>query len=188
MMAGISRGCGKVPLNLMYITNRSDVAEIAQKYGVDRIWVDLETRGKEERQKNYDSVKSQHTVADIKAIKPWVKVSSSPIGKYDDTNRYPSRGWNALNAVYQDAQQWLREGIHDALFPMMYFKDNQFYPFALDWEEMFKICIDPEKARAYYESTPVSERHTCSMCGKMCAVRTTNMILNGEKVEFCSEK
>lgn len=72
---------------------------------------------------------------DIKAIKPWVKVSSSPIGKYDDTNRYPSRGWNALNAVYQDAQQWLREGIHDALFPMMYFKDNQFYPFALDWEE-----------------------------------------------------
>ncbi|MCR5707752.1 MAG: phosphomethylpyrimidine synthase ThiC [Ruminococcus sp.] len=58
----------------------------------------------------------------------------------------------------------------------------------LDWEEMFRICIDPEKARAYYESTPVSERHTCSMCGKMCAVRTTNMILNGEKVEFCSEK
>lgn len=59
---------------------------------------------------------------------------------------------------------------------------------ALDWEEMFKICIDPDKARAYYESTPIAERHTCSMCGKMCAVRTTNMILNGEKVEFCSEK
>ncbi|MDE5755313.1 MAG: phosphomethylpyrimidine synthase ThiC [Oscillospiraceae bacterium] len=59
---------------------------------------------------------------------------------------------------------------------------------ALDWEEMFKICIDPEKARAYYESTPIAERHTCSMCGKMCAVRTTNKILNGEKVEFCSER
>ncbi len=58
----------------------------------------------------------------------------------------------------------------------------------LDWEEMFKICVDPEKARAYYESTPISERHTCSMCGKMCAVRTTNMILEGKKVEFCSEK
>ena len=58
---------------------------------------------------------------------------------------------------------------------------------ALDWEEMFRICIDPEKARSYYESTPIAERHTCSMCGKMCAVRTTNMILNGEKVEFCSE-
>ena len=59
----------------MYITNRSDVAEIAQKYGVDRIWVDLETRGKEERQKNYDSVKSQHTVADIRSIKPHLTTS-----------------------------------------------------------------------------------------------------------------
>lgn len=59
---------------------------------------------------------------------------------------------------------------------------------ALDWDEMFRICIDPEKARTYYESTPIAERHTCSMCGKMCAVRTTNMILNGETVEFCTEK
>lgn len=58
----------------------------------------------------------------------------------------------------------------------------------LDWEGMFKYALDPEKARRYYESTPVSERHTCSMCGKMCAVRTTNMILEGKKVEFCTEK
>lgn len=72
---------------------------------------------------------------DIKAVKPWVKVSSSPVGKYRDTRRYPSRGWNAYDAVYQEAQQWLQEGIHDALFPMMYFKGNQFYPFALDWKE-----------------------------------------------------
>lgn len=58
----------------------------------------------------------------------------------------------------------------------------------LDWDKMFDIAIDSEKARAYFESTPPADRHTCSMCGKMCAVRTTNMILNGEKVEFCSEK
>ncbi|MCM1132562.1 MAG: phosphomethylpyrimidine synthase ThiC [Ruminococcus flavefaciens] len=58
----------------------------------------------------------------------------------------------------------------------------------VDWEKMFGIAIDPDKARAYFESTPPSDRHTCSMCGKMCAVRTTNMILNGEKVDFCSEK
>lgn len=64
-----------MPLKLMYITNRPDVAEIAQKYGVDRIWVDLETRGKEERQKNYDSVKSHHSVDDIKAIKPYLTTS-----------------------------------------------------------------------------------------------------------------
>lgn len=58
----------------------------------------------------------------------------------------------------------------------------------LDWEEMFKYALDSEKARSYYESVPPEERHTCSMCGKMCAVRTTNMILEGKKVEFCSEK
>ena len=58
----------------------------------------------------------------------------------------------------------------------------------VDWEEMFKLAFDPEKAREYFESTPPADRHTCSMCGKMCAVRTTNMILEGKTVEFCSEK
>ena len=72
---------------------------------------------------------------DVKLIKPWVKVSSSPVGKYNDTRRYSSKGWNAFNAVYQDAKLWLKTGIHDAIFPMMYFRDNHFYPFALDWEE-----------------------------------------------------
>ncbi len=58
----------------------------------------------------------------------------------------------------------------------------------VDWEEMFSYAIDGEKAREYFESTPPKDRHTCSMCGKMCAVRTTNMILEGKKVEFCTEK
>ena len=58
----------------------------------------------------------------------------------------------------------------------------------VDWDEMFRIAVDGEKARAYFESTPPADRHTCSMCGKMCAVRTTNMILEGKKVEFCTEK
>lgn len=54
----------------------------------------------------------------------------------------------------------------------------------VDYEEMFKYAIDPDKARAYYESVPPKNRHTCSMCGKMCAIRTTNMILDGKKVEL----
>ncbi|MGN1100628.1 MAG: phosphomethylpyrimidine synthase ThiC [Huintestinicola sp.] len=58
----------------------------------------------------------------------------------------------------------------------------------VDWEEMFSLAADPEKARAYFESTPPADRHTCSMCGKMCAVRTTNMILEGKEVKFCTEK
>lgn len=59
---------------------------------------------------------------EVKKLKPWVKVSSSPIGKFNDTRRYSSFGWNAYSTVYQDAQKWLDEGIQDALFPMMYFK------------------------------------------------------------------
>lgn len=57
-------------LTLMYITNRPDVALIAEKYGVDRIWIDLETLGKEERQRGMNCVKSNHTVEDIQKIKP----------------------------------------------------------------------------------------------------------------------
>lgn len=72
---------------------------------------------------------------EVKRLKPWVKVSSSPIGKFNDTRRYSSFGWNAYETVYQDAQKWLNEGIQDALFPMMYFQGNHFYPFALDWKE-----------------------------------------------------
>ena len=49
----------------------------------------------------------------------------------------------------------------------------------VDWDKMFEIAVD---------GTPPADRHTCSMCGKMCAVRTTNMILEGKKVEFCTEK
>ena len=41
---------------------------------------------------------------EVKSIKPWVKMSCSPIGKADDLTRYWSHGWNARNAVCQDAQ------------------------------------------------------------------------------------
>lgn len=58
------------PLKLFYITNRPEVALIAEKYGVDRIWIDLETLGKEKRQKGLNTVKSHHTVSDIAVIKP----------------------------------------------------------------------------------------------------------------------
>lgn len=71
----------------------------------------------------------------VKNRKPWVMISCSPIGKRDDLPRQSSRGWNARTRVLQDAGQWLRTGLMDALFPMMYFKDNNFYPFAIDWKE-----------------------------------------------------
>lgn len=55
-------------LNLLYITNIPAVALIAEKNGVDRIMIDLETLGKEERQKGMNTVKSHHTVRDVEKI------------------------------------------------------------------------------------------------------------------------
>ena len=54
----------------------------------------------------------------------------------------------------------------------------------IDWEEMFECAIDNEKPRRYFESAPPSDKHTCTMCGKMCAMRTTNMILEGKEFEL----
>lgn len=94
-------------------------------------------KGKELKQWRRDNISRivRRLHSEVKQLKPWVKVSSSPVGKFNDTARYSSWGWNAYETVYQDAQGWLKEGIHDILFPMMYFKDNHFYPFALDWKE-----------------------------------------------------
>ncbi len=71
----------------------------------------------------------------VKSCKPWVRVSCSPVGKFRDVSRYSARGWDAYNAVFQDAQGWLRSGIMDMLCPMMYFQGDHFYPFAADWQE-----------------------------------------------------
>ncbi len=77
----------------------------------------------------------RHIYQGVKARKPWVKVSTSPVGKYADTFRYSSKGWNAYHTVGQDVDAWLAEGIQDQVYPMMYFRGNNFYPFALDWKE-----------------------------------------------------
>lgn len=62
-------------LELMYITNRTDVAALAESAGVDRIFIDMEYIGKDARQGGLDTVQSHHTVEDIKAIRPILKKS-----------------------------------------------------------------------------------------------------------------
>ena len=47
--------------------------------------------------------------------------------KYNNTKRYWSHGWNAYETVCQDAVAWLRDGLMDELFPMMYFRDSNFF-------------------------------------------------------------
>ncbi len=62
-----------MPLKLMYITNNPFVAEIADRNGVDRIFVDLETVGKAIRQPNMNTVISDHSIDDIAKVKAAVK-------------------------------------------------------------------------------------------------------------------
>ncbi len=116
--------------------------EIAENYDVDGIHLDYirypenwkQTQSKSKGRENITRiVRSIHE--QVKSVKPWVKISCSPVGKYSDLSRYPSRGWNAYDAVCQDAQGWLRTGIMDQLYPMMYFKGDNFYPFAVDWAD-----------------------------------------------------
>lgn len=116
--------------------------EIVQRYDVDGIHLDYirypETWkfriGKDQaRGKITRIVEKIHQA--VKKEKPWVKMSCSPIGKFDDLSRYWSHGWNAYTKVAQDAQAWLKDGLMDELFPMMYFRGDQFFPFAIDWKE-----------------------------------------------------
>ncbi len=50
----------------------------------------------------------------------------------------------------------------------------------LDWNRMFELSIDPEKARRYREESKPEHEDSCTMCGKMCAVRNMNKIMSGE--------
>ena len=56
-------------LQMMYITNNPQIARIAEKYSVDRIWVDLEKIGKQERQGGMNTVQSTHVLEDVKTIR-----------------------------------------------------------------------------------------------------------------------
>lgn len=62
-------------IKLMYITNNPEVATIAETCGVDSIWVDLEALGKEERQRSMNTVKSCHTIEDVRVISKVLKKS-----------------------------------------------------------------------------------------------------------------
>lgn len=52
----------------------------------------------------------------------------------------------------------------------------------LDWNRMFELAIDKEKPKKYRESSMPEDEDTCTMCGKMCAVRNTNKALKGENI------
>ncbi|SHH86041.1 phosphomethylpyrimidine synthase ThiC [Clostridium grantii] len=52
----------------------------------------------------------------------------------------------------------------------------------LDWEKMFELALEPEKPRRYRKESTPEEEKTCTMCGKMCAVRNMNKVIDGEDI------
>lgn len=84
-------------LDLMYITNKPDIALIAQNAGVNRIFVDMEYIGKYERQGGMDTVQNHHTVKDVENLrkvlnKSQLLVRVNPIHKNSE---------NEINAVLE---------------------------------------------------------------------------------------
>ena len=47
-----------------------------------------------------------------------------------------------------------------------------------------RMRLTPVKARRYFESAPPSNEGTCTMCGKMCAMRTVNQIMDGLTIDL----
>ena len=128
------------PQTAQYLANIC--GEITSKYDIDGIHLDYIRYPETWNIKVPKETGRNHITNIVKAIsskvyglKPWVKMSCSPIGKFNDLSRYWSHGWNAYHKVCQDAQLWLKDNLMDELYPMMYFKGNQFYPFAIDWSE-----------------------------------------------------
>ena len=100
-------------ITLMYITNRPDVAKIAQEAGVDRIWIDLEVKGKEERQKGMNTVKSQHSIEDIKEIKDVLTTSELMVR----VNPLDDESEDEINQVIENGAQYI-------MLPMFYGKEQ----------------------------------------------------------------
>lgn len=102
----------------MYITNNPEIATIAEKSGVNRIFVDMEFIGKDIRQKGMDSVKNHHTINDVRTIrgalqKSQLLVRVNPI--HDAQNGYDSSE-NEINSV-------IEEGADVVMLP--YFKTKE---------------------------------------------------------------
>lgn len=157
-------------------------AEIATRYDVDGIHLDYirypdtwKITVAPAKGRDYITSIVRRVALRVKSIKPWIIMSCSPVGKHDDLTLHSSRGWNARSAVCQDAQAWLREGLMDALFPMMYFRDNQFYPFAIDWAQNSYGRIVAPGLGIYFMSPKEKNWPLEVITGEMQALRSYGM-------------
>lgn len=95
-------------MEFMYITNDPSIAQIAEKAGVERIWIDLEKNGKEERQPG-NTVKSNHCLSDIKKVASVLKKSKLQV---------------RINPIYKDSENEINIAIENGAQILMlpYFK------------------------------------------------------------------
>lgn len=133
-------------------------------------------------------VKAVHDT--VKPIKPWVKLSSSPLGRYDNLPRYSASGWDCYNTGYQDAKLWLQEGWQDELFPMMYYSGNFYYPFVFNWKEISSghpvsaglgiYFLDPKEGKNWSLTDIRSQMHAArnSGMGGICFYRAWYLVKN----------
>ena len=156
--------------------------EITRNYDVDGIHLDYirypetwKIRVSKQQGRQYITNIVRTISRRVKALKPWVKMSCSPVGKYNDLTRFNSSGWNAYSTVCQDAQGWLRDGLMDELFPMMYFQGNNFYPFAFDWAENSYGRIVAPGLGIYFMSPAEKNWPLSTITREMEVLRKANM-------------
>ncbi|MFA6838806.1 MAG: family 10 glycosylhydrolase [Dysgonamonadaceae bacterium] len=130
------------------------VKEIVDGYDVDGIHFDyirypdsgkfpddgmfrLYGKGKSKEQWRRDNITRFLTKVNswVRDAKPWVQVSCAPLGRYRSLNG-TGRGWTAYETVYQDVNSWIQNGVVDAIYPMMYYDDQLFYPYVSDWKRI----------------------------------------------------
>lgn len=86
-----------MPLKMMYITNNPEVAKVAEKNTVDRIWVDLEKIGKDKRQGGMNTVQSTHVLSDVSVIRDAISSAELLV---------------RVNPIYEESKEEIREVIN----------------------------------------------------------------------------
>ena len=90
-----------MPLKLMYITNRPEIAEIAIEAGVDMIFLDMEHIGKDARQGGMDTVKNHHTASDIANIRSVIDSNGSQVKLLARVNPIHEYSENEINGTIE---------------------------------------------------------------------------------------
>lgn len=93
--------------------------------------------GKGMSKENWRRHNITQTILEIKETidqhNPQVQLSAATLGRYRQLSSHPKIGWTCYESVYQDPKMWFELGIVDFITPMMYYKDNYFFPFLDDW-------------------------------------------------------